>query len=231
MASQTVIQTSFAAGMLSPRLRGRLDLQQYPAGLEDATNAIVLPQGAATKRPGFYHIAPVKAGRARLVPFKVSNVVAYLLEFGDLYFRIFRNHAQVLAAGVPQEVTTPYLLADLRSLSFAQSADVMYVFHTGYQTRKIERTAAGVFTLTPVAFENGPYDAENTGDVGASPPGATASNPEDEAPPATPGGTGGGYGGDSTGGTGGGPGEGAGGTEAEAGGGEPGADGSSGGLG
>ena len=53
----TLIQTSFAAGMLSPRMRGRVDLQQYPAGAEDLTNALVQTQGGATKRPGSYFVA------------------------------------------------------------------------------------------------------------------------------------------------------------------------------
>lgn len=178
MATQTIIQTSFAAGILSRRMRGRVDLQQYAAGAEDLTNLVVLPQGGVTKRSGSYDIAAVKSGRVRLVPFIVSNVVAYVLEIGDLYFRVLRNRTQVLAAGVPQEVVTPYLLADLRVLKFPQSADVAYVFHSSYQPRKITRSAAGVFSLTPVAFENGPFDAENTGDVGASPPSASFSGTE-----------------------------------------------------
>jgi hypothetical protein len=174
----TIIQPSFAAGMLSRRMRGRIDLQQYAAGAEDLTNMVVLPQGGATKRSGTYHVTTAKAGRVRLVPFVVSSVVAYVLEFGDLYFRVYRNRGQVQASGVPQEVATPYGLAHLRELKFAQSADVAYVFHGSYQTRKITRSAAGVFSIAPVAFENGPFGPENTGDVGAAAPSATSSGTE-----------------------------------------------------
>lgn len=194
MATASIIQTSFAAGILSPRMRGRVDLQQYAAGAEDLLNMMVLPQGGITKRSGTYYAGTVKAGQVRLVPFIVSSVVAYVLEFGDLYFRVWRNHAQVLASGVPQEVTTPYVLADLRALEIKQSADVAYVFHGSYQPRKIQRTASGVFTLTPVAFENGPFDTENTGDVGASPPSASSSNTETATGQPAPIGTGAGDG-------------------------------------
>lgn len=178
MATQDIIQTSFAAGILSRRMRGRVDLAQYAAGAEDLTNLVVLPQGGVTKRSGSYDVAAVKAGRVRVESFIVSNVVAYVIEFGDLYFRVYRNRSQVLAAGVPQEVVTPYLLAHLRELKFSQSADVAYVFHGSYQPRKITRSAAGVFSLTAVAFENGPFDAENTGDVGAAPPAPASSGTE-----------------------------------------------------
>lgn len=225
MPTQTTIQSSFAAGILSRRMRGRVDLQQYPAGAEDLTNVVVLPQGGVVKRSGTYHTAAVKSGRVRLVPFIVSSVVAYVLEFGDLYFRVYRNHAQLIAAGVPQEVTTPYLLTHLRELKFTQSADVAYIFHGSYQPRKITRSAAGVFALTPVAFENGPFDAENTGDVGASPPGASSSGTESATSTPAPTGSGAGDGNDPIG-PGGGEGN-AGGAEGT--GGEPGGGGGGGG--
>lgn len=219
MPSQTIIQHSFAAGVLSPRMRGRVDLAQYAAGAQDLTNILVQTQGGAAKRPGSYHAGASKPGsRVRLVPFIVSSAVAFVVEFGPLYCRFWRNRAQVLASGVPQELVSPYALADLRALKAAQSADVMYLFHPGHQPQKLARTAAGVFTLTPVVFGNGPYDAENTGDVGASPPSAASSGAETDTAAPAPVGTGVGDGADPTGPP---PSEGG---DAEAAGGEPGGD-------
>jgi hypothetical protein len=221
-----LIQPSFAAGMLSPRLRGRVDLQQYPAGAEDLTNASVQTQGGASKRPGSYYIAaPGSTARVRLVPFIVSSAVAYVLEFGNLYLRIHRNRALLTDGTDPLEITTPYLLAQLRSLKFAQSADVLTIFHPSHQPRQLRRTAAATFELALLVFVNGPYDAENTGDVGAAPPSATVSDPEAGTSGGSAGGTGTGDGPDpsGSGGTSGGEGGGGGAGEAESGGGESGA--------
>jgi hypothetical protein len=227
-----LIQPSFAAGMLSPRLRGRVDLQQYPAGAEDLTNAAVQTQGGASKRPGSYYIAPPGTNaRVRLVPFVVSSAVSYVLEFGDEYLRFHRNRAQLLAGTTPLEVETPWTLAQLRALKFAQSADVLYIFHPAHQPRKLSRTGTATFALAPVVFENGPFDVENTGDVGASPPTAAETDPEDATGSGSAGGSGTGDGPDPGGtGSGGGGGEGGGseGGEAEAEGGEAGAGGGGG---
>jgi len=173
---QTIIQTSFAAGVLSPRMRGRVDLQQYPAGAEDLTNVLVQSQGGATKRGGSYFVtAPRTNARVRLVPFIVSSAVAYVLEMGDNYMRILRNRALLTDGAAALEIATPYFAAELRELKFAQSADVMYVFHPNHQPRRITRGAGGAWSIAPVVFSNGPYDTENTGDVGAALPGSTAS--------------------------------------------------------
>jgi hypothetical protein len=84
----------------------------------------------------------------------------------------------LLAGSTPLQVTTPWTLAQLRALKFAQSADVLYLFHPAHQPRKLSRTGLATFVLAPVVFENGPFDIENTGDVGASPPSGTATSPE-----------------------------------------------------
>lgn len=234
MATTTVVQASFAAGILSPSLRGRIDLAQYAAGAEDLTNVMVLPTGAVTRRPGSYYVAPSKPGSGvRLVPFVPAVSAAYVLEFGPFYVRFFRNHAQLLDAGpAPLELATPYTAVELRELNFAQSADVLYVFHPAHAPRKISRTAATTFAITTAVFDNGPYDTENTGDVPAAPPSSTASSPEASAPEPEPSGSGAIWGGERIGGA-----EGTGGDAAGAEGsggepgGEPGSDGSSGGLG
>lgn len=224
MPTQTIIQTSFAAGILSRRLRGRVDLQQYQAGAADITNGRVQTQGGIARRPGSYHVAAPPA-QPRLVPFVVSSAVAYVLEFSNLSLRIYRNRALLTDGTDPLALTTPWTLAQLRTLKFAASADVLTIFHPSHQPRQLRRTAADAFELALLVLVNGPYDVENTGDVGASLPSPTTSDPEGGTTGGTAGGTGTGDGPEpgsgSTGGSGagdGGEGEG----EAEAGGGESG---------
>jgi len=226
MPQQTIIQSSFAAGMLSRGLRGRVDLAQVLAGAEDLTNLLVQTQGGATKRPGSYFMAaPHTNGRVRLIPFLVSSAVVYVLEIGGGTMRFFRNRALLTNGTIPLTIATPWTLAELRSLKYAQSADVMYLFHPNHQPRKLSRTGAAAFELALAVFENGPYDAENTGDVGASLPSPTSSSAEAGTTGAGTTGSGTGDGGDGTVATGGGEGggggtsgevEGAGGESAEA---------------
>jgi hypothetical protein len=199
VATTTVVQSSFAAGILSPWLRGRIDLAQYAAGAEDLTNLQVLPTGAVARRPGSYHVAASKPGnRCRLVPFVPAVSAAYVLEFGPAYVRFIRNRGQLLdGSALPLELATPYTLDQLRELNFAPSADVLYVFHPSHQPRKISRTSADTFQIVVARFDNGPYDADNTGDVPAAAPSPTASSPETSgAPPVPDGDTGPPWGGD-----------------------------------
>ncbi len=100
MPRATLIQTNFAAGELSPKLHGRLDIPKYFAGLETLENMIVFPHGGASRRAGSQFITPVKPGvdrKVRLVPFEFSIAQSYILEFGHNYIRFFRDKGQISA--------------------------------------------------------------------------------------------------------------------------------------
>lgn len=65
-------------------------------------------------------------------------------------------------ATAPYEVTTPYLTADLFELKMEQSADVLYITHPDYETRKLSRSANNIWALTVLGIEDGPFQDENT---------------------------------------------------------------------
>lgn len=168
MASASPIQTNFTSGELSPRLRARVDLEQYGNGAAELTNAIVLPAGGATKRPGSTFVAQTKSTGTTLVrAFTPDIAAAYVLELGDSYVRFYRNRAQVMNGSAPLELTTPWAAADLPRLRFAESVDVLYVFHPSYKPVSITRTGTDTFALASLAYNDGPYQTPNTGDVGA----------------------------------------------------------------
>jgi hypothetical protein len=50
------IQTSFTAGVLDPRLAARVELKAYYEGAESLDNAICIPQGGVSRRPGTSYI-------------------------------------------------------------------------------------------------------------------------------------------------------------------------------
>ena len=179
MANANFAFTSFVAGELSPRLSGRTDLQKYFQGCETLENFLIHPHGGATRRPGTRFVAEVKTSslETRLVPFQFNVTQAYVLEFGNNYFRIYKDGGQV-TSGSPAtavEVTTTYATADLATLKFAQSGDVMYVVHPDKPVRKIARTSHTAWTITDVDFKRGPFLDANTTDTTLTASGRTGS--------------------------------------------------------
>ncbi|AAT38371.1 gp12 [Burkholderia phage BcepC6B] len=163
-------QVSFDAGELSPLLGARVDLAKYPNGCQVMENFIATVQGPAIRRGGKRFVAATKDSTKQswLLPFIVADGIAYMLEFGDHYIRFFVNRGQLVNAGAPVEIATPYALADLTTedgtfaIRATQSADTMYLFHGGYPTQKLLRTSATTFSLQPVTFVGGPFAAVNS---------------------------------------------------------------------
>lgn len=93
----TVVQRSFAGGEISPSLYARVDLAKYAAGLRTCRNFFVMRHGGAQNRPGSQFIAEVKdsSKAVRLIPFVFNSSQTYILEFGDLYMRVYKDGVQL----------------------------------------------------------------------------------------------------------------------------------------
>ena len=158
MAKASPTFNDFTAGELSPKLDGRTELNKYFNGAKQLQNFLVLPQGGATRRPGTQFVSETKtsANTSRLIPFEFNVEQAYILEFGNNYFRIYRDGGQVTSGGSAVEVTTTYTSAQLSGLKFAQSGDVMFVVHPEHKPRQITRTAHDAWTITDIDFRRGP---------------------------------------------------------------------------
>lgn len=155
MADLRAYQPAFTAGELAPALWARVDLAKYSTGLKTAVNLFIHPHGGASNRAGLEFIREVKnsAHNARLVPFQFNTQQSYELEFGNLYFRVFRDGGLVLTGGGSiYEVTTPYLHTEVGDLVFIQEADVMYICHPEHPVQKLSRLADNNWTLTAVTF-------------------------------------------------------------------------------
>ena len=100
MAKASPAFHNFTAGELSPRLEGRTDVSKYFNGCSTLSNFIVHPHGGASRRSGTIFVAECKDGNdeARLIPFEFSITQNYILEFGDLYFRIIKDGGVVIAS-------------------------------------------------------------------------------------------------------------------------------------
>lgn len=151
------------SGELSPKLAGRVEVSRYYSGCRKLENAYAMVSGGATRRPGTYKAAAAKydAKKCRVKRFEFSVEQTYILEFGDQYIRFFKDGGQILNGAVIYEIASPYLEADLFDLTFAPSADVLYIFHNDYKTRKLTRTGHTSWTLTEAAWTDGPFMSEN----------------------------------------------------------------------
>ena len=152
----SVIQTSFNAGELSPTLFARVDVDKYKSGLATMRNFFVDFRGGATSRPGSQYIAACRSGSSlipspRLIPFIVATTAAYVIEMGQYYLQFYYNGGIVETGGVAVVVTTPYAAADIPTIKYTQSADVMTFTHPNYPPYQLSRISATSFSFAPLS--------------------------------------------------------------------------------
>jgi hypothetical protein len=70
------------------------------------------------------------------------------------------DDVSILPAG-PLELATPFAAAELSALQSAQSADVAYLCHAAHPVQKLARSGHTSWSLVEVAFDDGPWLAEN----------------------------------------------------------------------
>jgi hypothetical protein len=158
MPVQTAKINDFSAGELSKRALGRSNSNLYARGLRECVNFLPLPEGGLQTRPGTIDVAEIKtsANKGRLIPFKFGRGSAFALEFGDLYFRVYRNNAGTYERVGTVEVTSPYATADLPEIQFTQSADTLYLFHPDYYPRKVLRRTDDDWDIAKLQFNPEP---------------------------------------------------------------------------
>lgn len=163
MARQIKPQTNFNAGELSPRLYSRSDIGKYENGLQTATNCTLTPHGPIHRRAGFEFIKEVKTssdGEVRLLKYQFSSTSAYILEFGDLYIRFYKDGGVL---GAPYEVTTTYTTAELADISYVQQGATIYLCHPDHAPATLTRVGDTEWTLADVVFSPPPtYEAGET---------------------------------------------------------------------
>ena len=102
--------------------------------------------------------------KVRLVPFEFSTTQAYILEFGNLFVRVYKDNGQVRSGGKPVEVATPYTEADLFDLKFCQSADTLYIASREHAPRKLTRSSHTAWTLSTISFSGAPSSFAGSAD-------------------------------------------------------------------
>jgi hypothetical protein len=162
--AEGIIQNSFASGEVSPHLYGRTDLAKYHTGAMFMRNCMVDYRGGVISRPGTQFIGQTLGNATgRLRRFVFSATQTYILVFTDLTLQFVKNPLTAPAnlngsnagfietsPGVRYSVGTPYLAAELPSLRFSQSADVMIITHPNHTPMQLIRITDTNWTLTAV---------------------------------------------------------------------------------
>jgi len=158
MPRQSVTQPGFVSGELTPRLRGRSDIDQQARSAREITNFIVGVEGSAFRRPGTEFLGETKFRDQSVAffPFQISPQIGYVIEAGDLYFRFWTLDGLLRdSGGLPVEVVTPYTFAQIEALRFAQDGFAAYIVHPNHAPRKLVRTSPTAFSLNAVAWLDG----------------------------------------------------------------------------
>lgn len=160
----SIYRNSFNAGLLTPLMDARTDLEKYSAGCRYLQNFMLTAYGGVRKRGGFEFInACVTDGKmSRLLPFEVTRSRSYILEFAENTIRFFRNRTRVTNdMGIPIEVTSPYLEQELSAIQYAQVNDVLFLVHPNHMPRRLSRFGDDAWTLEIEAFTDTPFMEEN----------------------------------------------------------------------
>ena len=148
-------QPSFAAGVLGPGLRGRMDIAKYDVALKVGKNVFIHAHGGVSNRAGTEFITEVMDSSKfhRLIPFTRDDDENYIMLMGDQEMQIIEAGAVIQDGGADYTPSTPFLSDSLVALDYVQSVDVMYFAHHAHFPQRMQRTGATTWT-----FGNLPVD-------------------------------------------------------------------------
>lgn len=159
MPKLQTINTNFSAGEFSPELEGRVDLEKFNNSAKLLRNVVVMKQGGATIRPPLDFLAETHAGAAgtvRPIPFVFSRSTAYMLEFGSLSMRVWKQKVLVESSpGVPYVLATAINVAYLDTIDYASSGDTMILVHDQFAPKRLRRFADATWVIDDVPFAPG----------------------------------------------------------------------------
>ncbi|WP_101339728.1 hypothetical protein [Cereibacter azotoformans] len=156
-------QVAFSSGELDPLLHRRFDYQRFQTGLAKCQGFLPLAQGGVTRAPGTIYRGRTRGdARCVLVPFSFAANDSCILEFTPGRMRVWRYGALVMSGGAPYELVTPFDEASLSSLSWVQSADVVYMVDGRQPMQRLARLALDNWTIGAQALRKGPFRVQNT---------------------------------------------------------------------
>lgn len=150
------IQPSFAGGILSPALHGRVDLARYDTALKTARNMFVDAHGGISNRPGTEFVCEVEDSNYKhtLIPFALDDEDSLVLVFGRYTMQAIDSGGVVQAGGGGDYTfTTPFTEDIANGLDYSQSLDVVFLTNRGIHPQKLSRLANNSWTIGDVLVD------------------------------------------------------------------------------
>lgn len=145
MATYNTINTDFTGGLMSPHLRGRLDIDKFNKGLQRMENFLPSIQGPTSFRQGLEWIREEAPGNVRLIDFTINNRSRFLLALSAGLLRIYTTDGSLLytrgggvdTSGAPVAaddgfgtmVTVPYLDDQIMDVRYSREVEIMSFTH------------------------------------------------------------------------------------------------------
>ena len=154
-----ISQLAFTTGEVSPDVSSRFDLEQYKSALLEAENVVIRPYGAVAKRQGSQYVGQVKYSDkpTRLFEFTTNTNNSFMLEFGHLYIRVWRNGEYTNL-----EINTPFEDEIINDLNIIQSGDVMFICSGKYPIQTLSQYSDTDWRMSAYKLTEQPYDEINT---------------------------------------------------------------------
>lgn len=159
-------QSSLNAGVLSPKLNARIDIQQYYNGLSTCENALPQTQGGAVKRDGMKLIDTLGIGNLSNLGMKMVVFGDYLLVVsgltggsGYVVYVYLDDVLQTNINGSGNDYFTIALTTQYPIFDYAVSSDGVVICNGVDQPVLITTTAATTWAATAITFSDIPnYD-------------------------------------------------------------------------
>lgn len=134
-ASQEI--ANLLSGEVTPALKGRTDVEQYPQFLQAAENVYVEKHGGVVRRGGTKFVHESSGNKVRLVPFVFARTQSYVMEFGDRIAYLYQNDNYVpnignvaiyIGDGTTKKFQYPYGLTIENTIATAGQTVFPYTF-------------------------------------------------------------------------------------------------------
>lgn len=140
-------QSSFNTGVMSKKAQSRVKIARYQAGLKTCEHAIVLPVGGVTRRPGFRFAKETKDSATQdsvLIPYDAGADFTFMLEFGDLFMRVFnQDGSQVNTIGGPELIINGGFPTDILSWIDVSTGTGIFEWNPDFLTAWLQNPAIG----------------------------------------------------------------------------------------
>ena len=159
-------QGSFAAGEISPLLRGKPDTAAYAEGLATSVNGLIGPHGQWMRRPGtlLRDWLDGAGGDLRLFAFSPAVGQSFMLLFEHQSCSVYVVNRVDLPQAPIATFPTPFHGTEVDALSLVQSGNTLFLAHPAHAPQMIGFDGGVGFQLQPLSFVDGPYLAQNLND-------------------------------------------------------------------